>query len=637
MIDYVKRLAGPYTGAGQTTFSFGFKVYEETDIYVATALSNDEAATNLNYGDDYSVTLNDDQDAAPGGSITLKTALVDGEILVIGSDLDYTQELQLTNYTRFPPEQINEALDRLCIQIQQILEITGRALLVPATSSTTPTEMIERLLSAQHEAQASADVATNAAAESQKILDQVKEYGSAATVLEPYADDISTVAGNIDSVKATGGNITNVNIVAGDLDTTTQPVDLDYGDYDDNTGSGTAEVAVGGSIKTVADNIAQVQNVSANMASILAIEDKIDGLDQTVEEMEAAAEAAETAQAGAETAATQAVQSAQDAQTAKTQADSASQLSKDWAIKLDGKVTEAGVEIDFSSKYWAIVASQAATEAQNQVTLVEQAGDSAVADINSAQSTAVSAVASQQTTSVSAVQSAQSSAESAIQTAKTNAISAVEAGGGEQVALAKAQADAAASSATAASSSASAAAESASEANTAKMSAETAASTATSKATEASNSASAANTAKTAAETAQAAAESARDEAQQIAGELGDPLGKNEAAQTYATKAEMNTGLSGKSDTGHSHTIADVASLQASLDGKLGKTEKATSASTADAVAWSNVDGKPETFTPSEHTHTLASISNAGSLAAKNEITEAELAATIDLGEYSDV
>lgn len=46
--------------------------------------------------------------------------------------------------------------------------------------------------------------------------------------------------------------------------------------------------------------------------------------------------------------------------------------------------------------------------------------------------------------------------------------------------------------------------------------------------------------------------------------------------------------------------------------GALGKTEKATSATTADtanAVAWANVSGKPSTFAPSSHTHSYLALS----------------------------
>ena len=297
MSDYIKRLAGPYTGAGQTTFTFGFFTYKASDIYVGTAMSNDEAATILEQDVDYTVTLNDDQDAVPGGSITLLTegGLKQGETLVIGSCLEYVKNIDLTNYSRFPPEQIDTEFNRIVIMIQQIVEETGRTLKVPATSTETPDEMIERLLAAQQTAQAATDVAVAAKDEAQEILEDVQSYGEAAEVLEPIADEIAAVANNAAAVKATGENITNVNIVAGDIDTTTQPVDIDYGDYDDNTGSGNVETPTGGNIVTVAQNIEAVGTVAENMESILAIEDKIDGLDETVQEMNQAVASAEAA------------------------------------------------------------------------------------------------------------------------------------------------------------------------------------------------------------------------------------------------------------------------------------------------------------------------------------------------------
>ena len=49
-------------------------------------------------------------------------------------------------------------------------------------------------------------------------------------------------------------------------------------------------------------------------------------------------------------------------------------------------------------------------------------------------------------------------------------------------------------------------------------------------------------------------------------------------------------------DFAHVHTISEITNLQTTLDGKLGKTQKAVAASTADranAVAWDNVSGKP--------------------------------------------
>ena len=299
MSDYIKRLAGPYigTGAGEKTFTFGFFTYAADEIYVGTSMSNDEATTILEQGVDYTVSLNDDQEAVPGGSITLlsETGLKEGEALVIGSDLEPVKNIQLTNYSRFPPEQIDTEFNRIFIILQQIYEITGRTLEVPATSSETPEEMIERLLAAQKTAQAAADDAEAAKNAAEDILEDVQTYGEAAAKLEPIADEIVAVAGAKDAVEATGDNITNVNIVAGDLDTTTQPVDVDYGDYDDNTGSGNVEKPTGGNIVTVAQNIEAVDKVAENMESILAIEDKIDGLDETVHEMNKALASTEAA------------------------------------------------------------------------------------------------------------------------------------------------------------------------------------------------------------------------------------------------------------------------------------------------------------------------------------------------------
>ena len=678
-VDYIKRLAGPYTGAGQKTFTFSFLIFTEEDVYVAVASDNESNPSNLNFGTDYTVSMNADQQSAPGGSITLSVALTQGQILVIGSAVDYTQTLDLTNYTRFPPERITKELDRIVVQIQQLVEITGRVLTVPATSSTTPAEMIEQLLSAQQEAQqyanaaaasaTSAEESKNAAAE---ILDQVEDAAVDAEKILPYADDLNTVAKNIESVKATGGNTTNINIVAGDLDTTTQPVSLDYGDYDDDTGSGTIEVPTGGNIKTVADNIIAVNTVATNMSSILAIEDKIDGLDTTIQQMEDAVDDAETAASNASSSATAAAGSATSAATQAT-------LAQDWAVKMDGKIVESGAEVDYSSKYYANVAAGHADDASAILTQVTQAGTTAVGNVQSAQSTAVQAVNSAGTTQIGAVEDAKDSAIAAVsaqQTTSVNAVnaagqtqvqavaaegvkqaglvedagesqvSAVNTAGAQQTANAQAQAQAAAQSAAQAlqhktdAESAKTAAETAksgavaaqtaaetakTQAQSAQSAAETAAGTATSKATEASGYATSASNAQTAAEAARDAAIAAKEVAEDIAGEIGDPLGKAEAAQTYATKTEVTTGLNGKANTIHTHEISAVNGLQAALDGKQATGDYATSAALSQGLA-----GKANTG----HTHTASQVTDLGALATKDSVSASDLAQTIDYGDY---
>lgn len=458
MSDYVKRLAGPFTGEGDTTFTFGFYTYAEDEIYVGTAMSNDEATTILKLGVDYSVTLNDDQNAVPGGTVTLLTegGLKAGEVLVIGSAMPYVKEIDLTNFSRFPPSQIDTEFNRLVIMIQQIVEETGRTLKVPATSSETPDDMIERLLAAQQTAQvsanaakASADAAEAAKDDAAEILEQVKDASDNADKILPYADDLSTVADNIDSVKATGGSITNVNIVAGDLESETQSADLDYGDYDDNSGSGEIEVPTGGNIKTVADNITAVQKVGQNMDSILAIEDKIDGLDTTIQEMEDAVLDAKSAKSGAESAAKQSAQSATNAAAQVT-------IAKDWAIKLDGMVVENGVGVDYSAKFYANEAKKAKLQADAVLTSVQNEGTSAVVSINTAGNSVIAAIADEGSEQISlvgtagdnqisavnqvgasnidAVNKAKDSAVTTITNQQSTSVTAVETAGAEQIA-----------------------------------------------------------------------------------------------------------------------------------------------------------------------------------------------------------
>ena len=48
-------------------------------------------------------------------------------------------------------------------------------------------------------------------------------------------------------------------------------------------------------------------------------------------------------------------------------------------------------------------------------------------------------------------------------------------------------------------------------------------------------------------------------------------LAKKQATGDYATAEELTTGLAGKANTSHTHTIANIANLQATLDGKQAK------------------------------------------------------------------
>ena len=184
MIDHVNRRAGPYVGDGKlTAFTFAFKIFASDDVKVLTATSGTVFPVELTYGSDFTVTLNDDQDATPGGTVELAEPLPEGHRLSIVSGQEYTQEVQLTNFSRFPPEIINTGLDRIVIEIQQLLEEVERCIKVPATSDWNADELVAILLEA-------ADLARQVVA----IAEEIKALG-------PVADDIAALGPHADAIQ----------------------------------------------------------------------------------------------------------------------------------------------------------------------------------------------------------------------------------------------------------------------------------------------------------------------------------------------------------------------------------------------------------------------------------------------------
>ena len=134
------RKAGPYTGNGVTTiFPFSFKVFASSDLVVTqTDLSGIE--TTLTLTTNYTVSLNANQDANPGGTVTCVSAPISGYLLTLTSGVPELQPVVLTNNGGFYPSVINDALDRLTIFAQQISEQMSRSLKFPKSDplSVTP-------------------------------------------------------------------------------------------------------------------------------------------------------------------------------------------------------------------------------------------------------------------------------------------------------------------------------------------------------------------------------------------------------------------------------------------------------------------------------------------------------------------
>lgn len=136
METYQFRRVGPYHGNGVTVdFSFDFLVFEETDI----AVTEYDTATGVEsipvYNVDYTVALNADQDANPGGTVTALIAPATGTDWTLTSNIEATQPLNASVAGSPNPQTLETAYDRCVALIQQLMEVLSRSVTFPVSLS----------------------------------------------------------------------------------------------------------------------------------------------------------------------------------------------------------------------------------------------------------------------------------------------------------------------------------------------------------------------------------------------------------------------------------------------------------------------------------------------------------------------
>lgn len=571
-IGYIKRLAGPYIGdgTGQKTFSFGFFVFTEGDVYVATAATENGASSTLQQGTDYTVTLNADQEASPGGTITLlaEAGLADGAVLVIGSDVDYTQTLDLTNYTRFPPARISEELDRIVVQIQQLVEILGRTVKVDATDTMTPEELKQQLLEVAASAGTYRDEAL-AAAEAAADSESAAQTAQAAAELaqgkaeEAYQDTQDAAEQAIEDIGTAKASAIS------EIQQTEQ----------------TSKTAVANEGTT---QVGLVQAEGTKQIGLVGNK----GTEQI------------TAVGSAGSAQIQAVGAKGTEQIGLVQTEGATQVN---AVKQAGTTQVEAVQSEGTTQVQAVttVGDEKITAATEQA---EAAADSATAAGQSA--SAAQSSASAASTSAGEAASAASSASGFASAASTSADDAA-----ESAAAALASQNAAKTSETNAAGSATTAAASQTAAKTSETNAKTSE-------TNAKTSETNSKTSENAAKAAQTAAEEARDEARGYAdqasqGQMQADWAQSDSGQKdYIKNKPVLGGLSGKDKV--TFDLIDssaMASTEEAIDGtsatKLMSPEATAAAigALAPPPTWDSVEGKPSTFPPSAHNHPTSQVS----------------------------
>lgn len=643
------RSAGPFLGDGTTrAFTFSFKIFDASQVKVLTSTDGGDSETTV---DDalYSVTLNDDQDVTPGGSVTMTTAPAVGVRLSILSAVPYVQTMVLTNRGGFYPDLINDAVDRAVILSQQNREMLERTVRVPANSEKTPEELGSELFAARDAAQASASQA--AASESKAAGHAAAAQAAQSAAEDALASVEEGVEDQLSAIAAAGATQVQAVTTAG-----TSQVDLVVAqgntEIQELQAATTAEIA-----KVAAEGADQVDEVNAagaqriaeiNAAGGAQVEESTaqatlaKGYAEIAQASMTAAQAAENNADRSEKAAAVSEQNAKSSENSAKQSEqnaagsAASALETLADVKAEGDMQIQRVD-DATDGFILAAQADVQAESEKQCGIVTSTGSSQVALVKDEGATQIGLATAQ----------AEAAADSAsVALASKNAAAASQT-------AAKASEDAAAASQAAAAGSATTAGQKADAASASASAASASQSAAKTSETNAKASETAAATSEANALTYRNEAEGFRDECAQFVGDLGDPLSKTEVETVYLKKADAAATYLGKTAkaesaksadavawanvtgkpgtftaSAHTHPVGEVTGLQSALDPLLTKTDaaatyltktdaaqtylgihaKADSAATADAVAWAGVTGKPSTFTATAHTHAQADV-----------------------------
>lgn len=119
-------------GDGATVaWGFNFRVFAPGDVKFSTT-SIEGVDSFLEYLTDYTVVLNVDQYANPGGTVTTMSPVPKGVPIVVSRGLDFVRATHFT--ASIPPNVIEDELDRLTIYAQQLKEQLDRSLHVSAAT-----------------------------------------------------------------------------------------------------------------------------------------------------------------------------------------------------------------------------------------------------------------------------------------------------------------------------------------------------------------------------------------------------------------------------------------------------------------------------------------------------------------------
>lgn len=150
-----------------------------------------------------------------GGTLTMNTAPAAGTKIVILRDIPITQLYNYTELDNFPAESHENALAKLTMICQQLMELANRHLAVPATSTQTPQEAMREILDIADKANEYAEKAQQTYEAAVALKDTVHEY-----VIQSGDEQVERIdaAGDaeVQDVESTGTSWQNTIILEGE-------------------------------------------------------------------------------------------------------------------------------------------------------------------------------------------------------------------------------------------------------------------------------------------------------------------------------------------------------------------------------------------------------------------------------------
>lgn len=189
-----------FNGNGSTTvLPFTFKVFSASDVKVYQ--NNGTVESLLTVTTDYTISVNADQNASPGGSVTMLVAPPTGYTTVLLREITSTQEVDLINGGAFYADTVENEFDKLTMIGQQLQEQIDRAVVVPPTDTgTSPSQLLANIATAESNASASATAASasasSASTSASTATTQASNASASASAAAGSASAASTSASN---------------------------------------------------------------------------------------------------------------------------------------------------------------------------------------------------------------------------------------------------------------------------------------------------------------------------------------------------------------------------------------------------------------------------------------------------------